>query len=108
MTPMVTYHLSKLTEGSKKGKRGGKGLRIWETKQYCGDMSRAHLDARLSEVDAQAVCVPPVVLHQLLECPECSPPSYEESAFVQLPDPVVLHRIRLVPFSRGLVALFVL
>ena len=40
------------------------------------------------------------MLHQLLEGPEGGSPGYEEAALVELPDPVVLHRVP-VPHRKG-------
>jgi len=49
-----------------------------------------HLNASLSEVDAEAVRIPAVVIDELLQRPEGRPPRYEEASLVQLPDSVVL------------------
>ena len=49
-----------------------------------------NLNASLSEVDAEAVGVPAVVIDELLQRPEGRPPRDEEAALVQLSDPVVL------------------
>ena len=44
----------------------------------------SHLGAGKTEVDAEAVRVPAVVLHQLLQCVEGGPARYEKAALVQL------------------------
>lgn len=44
----------------------------------------SHLGAGKAEVDAEAIRVPAVVLHQLLQGVEGGPPRYEEAALVQL------------------------
>lgn len=51
------------------------------------------LYTRFAEWDAESIGVLAVVFHKLLERSEGGASRDEETAFVQLPDPVVLHRI---------------
>ena len=52
-----------------------------------------YLYAGFVEGHAEAVSVLAVVLNQFLQCTEGSAPRDEETALVQLPDAVMLHRI---------------
>lgn len=53
----------------------------------------AYLYAGLVEGYAEAICVLAVVLNQFLQGTEGGAPRDEETALVQLPDAVMLHRI---------------
>jgi hypothetical protein len=59
----------------------------------------SYLYAGLAQIDAEPVRVPGVVLHELLERAEGGAPRNKEAALVQLPDPVVLHRVP-VPYGQ--------
>ncbi len=62
-----------------------------------------HLNASLSEVDAEAVRIPAVVIDELLQRPEGRPPRYEEASLVQLPDSVVLDGVAVPDWERVIV-----
>ncbi len=63
---------------------------------------KTHLQTWFSQVDAETVGVPAVVLDQLLQGAEGGATGDEESALVQLSDAVVLDRVA-VPHRQGVV-----
>ena len=50
----------------------------------------SYLNTGLPEVDAESICVPPVVLNQLLQSAKCRSSGNEETTLIQLSDPVML------------------
>lgn len=64
----------------------------------------ANLNASLPKVDAEAVSVTTVVIDEILQRPERRPSSDEKAALVELPDPVMLHRVAVSDREREVVA----
>ena len=62
-----------------------------------------HLSAGFPQVDTQSVSVPAVVIHQLLQGPECCSPRDEKSSLVQLADSVMFDGVSVPDTQREIV-----
>merc|ERR1719219_2661825 len=62
-----------------------------------------HLGAGLPQVDTETVSVPAVVVHQLLQGPECCSPGDEKPSLVQLADSVMFDGVTVPDTQREIV-----
>lgn len=61
----------------------------------CDDrlLVETYLHTGLAQINAQAVRILAVVLHEILQIPEGGSPGDEEATLVQLADAIMLHRV---------------